>query len=195
MRAHARLRERRVDVLVYVREYVRAYVHMSLSHSFSLSLSLSTRVHSILAPLRVLHQEVVSVQQAGTPRTCLSLWQCSDRATHLSTDALPVSGGVVARAVPLSLSLSPPFSLPLACRLSLSSSLSYPPVEYHPASTPAFYQSLSLFLPPSLLPYVTSFSVPRLESLSTVRAPPHKLPCAPGANTNPCGSPDARHRR
>lgn len=143
------------------------------------------------------HQEVVSVQQAGTPRTCLSLWQCSDRATHLSTDALPVSGGVVARAVPLSLSLSLLFSLPHARRLFLFSSHSYPPVEYHLASSSAFYQSLSLSLPlfSSLLPYVASFSAPRLESLSTVRAPPHKLPCAPGANTNPCGSPDARRRR
>lgn len=132
---------------------VSTCVRTCICHSvtLSLSLSLSTRVHSILAPLRVLHQEVVSVQQAGTPRTCLSLWQCSDRATHLSTDALPVSGGVVARAVPLSLSLSPPFSLPLACRLSLSSSLSYPPVEYHPASTPAVL-SISLALPPSVSP-------------------------------------------
>ena len=200
MRAHAQLRERRViDVLVYVREYVRAYVRMSLSHSLSLSLSLflsfGARVHSILAPLWVLHQEVVSVQQAGTPRTCLSLWQCSDRATHLSTDALPVSGGVVARTVPLSLLLFPPFSHPLACRLSLS----LPRSPIRPSSTislpPSSSINLSFSFPPSLLPYVASFSAPRLESLSTVRAPPHKLPCAPGANTNPCGSPDARRRR
>lgn len=45
MRAHARLRKRRVSMLVYVREYVRAYVRayvrMSVSHTLSLSSSVS----------------------------------------------------------------------------------------------------------------------------------------------------------
>lgn len=69
MRAHARLRERRVGALVCVRARVRVCVYHSVSYSFAPG----ARVYSILAPLRVLHQEVVSVQQAGTPRTCLSL--------------------------------------------------------------------------------------------------------------------------
>lgn len=175
--------------------WVSACVRACVCHS--VTLSFGARVHSILAPLRVLHQEAVSVQQAGTPRTCLSLWQCSDRATHLSTDALPVSGGVVARAVPLSLTLSCLLSPSRPQTLSLFLAIlaaRRTPSHFH-LRVQSISLSLSCSLAPSLLPYIASFSAPRLESLSTVRAPPHKLPCAPGANTNPCGSLDARRRR
>lgn len=126
--------------------------------SLSQSLSRCLHVLSILAPLRVLHQEVVSVQQAGTPRTRLSLWQCSDRATHLSTDALPVSGGVVARAASLSLSLS----LSLCRPRTLSFSLYAARRDILSRSRPCVLShSFSL-----TLIYTASFSAPQLESLS-----------------------------
>lgn len=180
---------------MYVREQVHACVRAYVTQSLYLSVRAFTRS---LQPLQILHQEVVSVQQAGTPRTCLSLWQCSDRATHLSTDALPVSGGCCGESrASFSLTLFPFLSLFHPQTLSLFLAL------LSTRRTPSRFLLcvLSTFLSSSpspcvsLLSYVASFSAPRLESLSTVRAPPHKLPCAPGANTNPCGSPDARRRR
>lgn len=161
---------------------VRTYVSLPLDQS----LFPVRAFFPILAPLRVLHQEVVSVRQAGTPRTYLSLWQCSDRATHLSTDALPVSGGVVAKAVPVSFSLSLSLSLFPSHPRILSFSL--PRVGHPLASATVFSPSRSYTLRRLVLRTTVRVSL-RLEPRRT------KPSCAPGANTNPCGSPDARRRR
>lgn len=131
MRAHARLRERRVDVLVYVREYVRAYVHMSLSHSFSLSLSLSVRAFT-----RSLHR-------------CES---CTRKSCRCSRQALPgrvsLSGNVPTEQPTLALTLCPfrgvlwrepclflSHSLLLSLSLSPADSLSLPRSPIRPSST------------------------------------------------------------
>lgn len=93
MRAHARLQERRIDV--------REYVRMSLSHSiFQCARSLDPCTVASPAPGS-------RVGAAGTPRTCLSL--SGNVPTEQPTLALtlcPFRGGVVARAVSLSLTLS-----------------------------------------------------------------------------------------
>lgn len=141
---------------------------------------------------------------------------CTRKSCRCSKQALPgrvsLSGNVPTEQPTLALTLCPfrgvlwrepclflSHSLLFSLSLSPADSLSLPRTSIHPSNTislpPPRFINLSLSLPPSLLPYTASFSTPRLESLSTVRAPSHKLPCAPGANTNPCGSPDARRRR
>lgn len=154
-------------VCIYVRCACVFALPLSLSFSrHSVNHFLGARVLSILAPLRLLHQRVVSVQQAGTPRTCLSLWQCSDRATHLSTDALPVSGGVMARAR-LCLSLFP-LAPPPVRALSHPFSLSLLLTLHHPLDTLLIHHPrvLSLSLSHSYPTPLFVLLAPRLESLS-----------------------------
>lgn len=176
---------------MYVGKCMRACVHAYVTQSLYLLVHAFTRsLHRCESCTR---KPCRCSRQALPGRVSLS----GNVPTEQPTLALTLCPfrGVLWREPCLFLSLSPVSSLPRVHRLSLSFSRSSPPVEHHPTSTSAFSQSLSRSLAPSLLPYIASFSAPRLESLSTVRAPPHKLPCAPGANTNPCGSLDARRRR
>lgn len=142
---------------------MRAYMRMSLSHSiFRCARSLDPCTTASPAP-----GSRVGAAGRHSQDVSLSLWQCSDRATHLSTDALPVSGGVVARAVPLSFSLSPHLSLPLTRRRSLS----LPCTLIRPNTISLFPPrsinlSLSIFLFPSVSPTLCRLVLCSTASLS-----------------------------
>lgn len=103
-RARSRSFFRFLPDLARVRAYARVDQSESVSHSLTVR-AFSRSLHRCGSCTREScrcsrHSQDVS----------LSLWQCSDRATHLSTDAQPVSwaeeGGVLWRAVSLPLPFS-----------------------------------------------------------------------------------------
>lgn len=141
---------------------MRAYVRMSLSHSiFRCARSLDPCTAASPAP-----GSRVGAAGRHSQDVSLSLWQCSDRATHLSTDALPVSGGVV-RAVPLFLSLTLSF-LSSSRPQTLSPFLALLSTRRISSHFFLHVLSISLSLPPFVSPTLRRFVL-----CSTVRVSLH----------------------
>lgn len=127
---------------------------------------------------------------------------CTEKSCQCGRQALPgrisLSGNVPTEQPTLALTLCP-FRGVLWRKPSLSLALSLSYFRLTPAFSPSHYRASDTLShpPPYFLPLAPRRLVLRTTVRVSLRLEPRrtKPSCAPGANTNPCGSPDARRRR